>query len=143
MPFPISVDGVQYASAGADYCYGINTYSSDDNKIAAMLYIKWLTESSNFSYDQGGIPILKDQEYPETLSAFDGIELIADTAAPSDMADLATNVQQDAELMLNADQTHVQRIVEAAINGDETMDDIVADWNEAWNAAVDENAPAA
>ena len=143
MPFPISVDGVQYASAGADYCYGINTYSSDDNKIAAMLYIKWLTESSNFSYDQGGIPILKDQEYPETLSAFDGIELIADTAAPSDMADLATNVQQDAELMPTAAQTHVQRIVEAAINGDETMDDIVADWNEAWNAAVDENAPAA
>ena len=85
-----------------------------------MLYIKWLTESSNFSYDQGGIPILKDQEYPETLSAFDGIELI-----------------------LNADQTHGQRCVEAAINGDETMDDIVADWNEAWNAAVDENAPAA
>ena len=143
MPFPITVDGVQYASAGADYCYGVNANTSDDNKIAAMLYIKWLTESSNFSYDQGGIPILKSQEYPETLAAFDGIELIADTAAPSEMADLATNVQQDAELMLNADETHVQRIVEAAINGDETLDDIVADWNEAWNAAVDGNAPAA
>ncbi len=141
MPFPISVDGVQYASAGADYCYGINKNSSDDNKIAAMLYIKWLSESSNFSYDQGGIPVLKDQEYPETLAAFDGIELIADTAAPSESADLATNVQRDAELMLNSDQTHVMRIVEAAINGDETMDDIVADWNEAWNEAVDANAP--
>ena len=143
MPFPISVDGVQYASAGADYCYGINNNISDDEKIASMLYIKWLSESSNFSYDQGGIPVLKSQEYPETLAAFDGIELIADTAAPSELADLATSVQQDAELMLNADQTHVQRIVEAAINGDETLDDIVADWNAAWNEAVDENAPAA
>ncbi len=141
MPFPISVDGVQYASAGADYCYGINANSSDDNKIAAMLYIKWLSESSNFSYDQGGIPVLKSQEYPETLSAFDGIELVADTAAPTELADLASNVQRDAELTLNSDQTHVMRIVEAAINGDETLDDIVADWNAAWNDAVDRNAP--
>ena len=141
MPFPISVDGVQYASAGADYCYGINANSSDDNKIAAMHYIKWLSESSNFSYDQGGIPVLKSQEYPETLSAFDGIELVADTAAPTELADLASNVQRDAELTLNSDQTHVMRIVEAAINGDETLDDIVADWNAAWNDAVDRNAP--
>ena len=26
-----------------------------------MLYIKWLTESSNFAYDQGGVPVLKSQ----------------------------------------------------------------------------------
>lgn len=141
MPFPISVDGVQYASAGADYCYGINANSSDDNKIAAMLYIKWLSESSNFAYDQGGIPVLKSQEYPETLAAFDGIELVPDNAAPTELADLATNVQRDAELTLNADETHVKRVIEAAINGDETLDDIVADWNSAWNDAVDRNAP--
>ena len=53
-----------------------------------------------------------------------------------------TNVNSESELSLNADQTHVMRIVEAAVNGDETLDDIVADWNEAWNAAVDEYAPA-
>lgn len=141
MPFPITVDGTQYASAGADYCYGINLNASDDNKIAAMLYIKWLTESSNFAYDQGGVPVLKSQEYPDTLAAFDGIELIEDTAAPAEIADLQGNVSNGSELSLNADQTHVQRIVEGAINGDETLDDIVADWNEAWNAAVDQYAP--
>ena len=43
MPFPITVGGTQYASAGADYCYGVNKASSDDNKIASMLYIKWLS----------------------------------------------------------------------------------------------------
>ena len=142
MPFPITVNGTQYASAGADYCYGVNKNISDDNKIAAMLYIKWLSESSNFAYDQGGVPVLKSQEYPETLKAFDGIELIEDTQAPAEIADLQPNVNQESELSLNADQTHVQRVVEAAINGDETLDDIVADWNEAWNAAVDEYAPA-
>ena len=143
MPFPITVNGTQYASAGSDYCYGINLYSSDDNKLAAMLYIKWLTESSNFAYDQGGVPVLKSQEYPDTLAAFDGIELLEDTTAPDELADLAVNVQQEAELMLNADQTHVMRIVEAGINGDETIDDIVADWNEAWNRGVERYAPEA
>jgi hypothetical protein len=35
----------------------------------------------------------------------------------------------------------VVRVVEAGINGDETLDDIVADWNAAWDAAVDACAP--
>ena len=65
------------------------------------------------------------------------------TTAPDEIADLAVNVQQEAELMLNADQTHVMRIVEAGINGDETIDDIVADWNEAWNLGVERYAPEA
>ena len=65
-----------------------------------MLYIKWLTESSNFAYDQGGVPVLKSQEYPDTLKAFDGIDLVEDAPAPAELADLATEVQQEAELML-------------------------------------------
>lgn len=137
MPFPITVDGKQYANAASDYCYGINVNASDDEKIAAMLYIKWLTESSNFAYDQGGVPIVVGDPYPPTLEGFTTAELVVDNSAPDDEADLSSNVMADAELMLNSDYTHVQRIVEAAINGDETLDDIVADWNEAWNAAVD------
>ncbi len=143
MPFPITVDGKQYASAGADYCFGVNKNIADDNKIASELYIKWFSESSNFAYDQGGVPVLKSQDYPATLAAFDGIDLIEDTAAPTEIADLADNVKQEAELALNADQTHVMRVVEAAINGDETLDDIVADWNDAWGKAVEKCAPKA
>ena len=40
MPFPITVNGKQYAAAGPDYCYGINVNSSEDNQIAAMCYVK-------------------------------------------------------------------------------------------------------
>ena len=77
MPFPITQpDGRQTAAAGADYCFGVNKYASQDNKIASMLYIKWLSESSNFAYDQGGVPVLKSQPYPDTLAAFDGITLL-------------------------------------------------------------------
>lgn len=35
MPFPISVNGTQYASAGADYCFGINNNISDNSKLGA------------------------------------------------------------------------------------------------------------
>lgn len=142
MPFPITQpDGKQYASAGADYCFGVNKNCSDDNAIAAMLFIKWFTESSNFAYDQGGVPVLKSQAYPETLKAFDGIALIEDTPAPTELATLQPDVNRESELSLNADNTHVQRVVEAAVNGKETYDDIIAEWNERWNAAVDEYAP--
>ena len=142
MPFPITQpDGKQYATAGSDYCYGVNKYAETDNKIASMLYIKWLTESSNFAYDQGGVPVLKSQPYPETLSAFNGIGLVEDTAAPTELASLQADVNRESELSLDADQTHVQRIVEAVLTGNETFDDIIADWNARWNAAVDEYAP--
>ena len=141
MPFPITVNGTQYASAGADYCFGVNNSISNDNKIASMLYIKWLSESSNFAYDQGGVPVLKSQPYPDTLSAFDGIALLEDTPAPTELATLASDVQRESELTLNADQTHVQRIVEAVITGSETFEDIITDWNTRWNSAVDRYAP--
>ena len=142
MPFPITVNGTQYASAGSDYCFGVNKDSSTDNKIASMLYIKWLTESSNFAYDQGGVPVLKSQPYPDTLAAFDGIALVEDAPAPTELASLQADVNRESELSLNADQTHVQRIVEAVITGNETRDQIIDDWNTRWNAAVDRYAPA-
>ncbi len=144
MPFPITQpDGVQYASVGADYCFGVNNSISTDNKIASMLYIKWLSESSNFAYDQGGVPVLKSQAYPETLAAFDGIDLLEDTPAPTELAELQPNVNRESEISLNADNTHVQRIVEAVVTGNETLDDIIADWNARWNTAVDRYAPEA
>ena len=136
-----TVNGTQYASAGADYCFGVNKAISNDNKIASMLYIKWLSESSNFAYDQGGVPVLKSQPYPDTLAAFDGIDLIEDTPAPTELATLASDVNRESEISLNADNTHVQRIVEAVVTGNETFDDIIADWNTRWNNAVDRYAP--
>lgn len=143
MPFPITQpDGKQTAAAGADYCFGVNKYASQDNKIASMLYIKWFTESSNFSFDQGGVPIIKGSPYPESLSEFEGIELIEDTPAPTELADLQPNVNRESEVGVNTDNTHVQRIVEAVVTGNETLDDIIADWNAKWNAAVDRYAPA-
>ncbi len=40
MPFPITVNGKQYATAGPDYCYGINKKTSADNQLASMVFVK-------------------------------------------------------------------------------------------------------
>lgn len=137
MSFPITVDGKQYATAGADYAYGVNVNSSDDNKIASMLYVKFLVEESGYAQFAGGVPVVKGQDMPETLADFADIELVVDNPSPADEADLFTNINNESELSLNADPTHVSRLVEAAMNGDETLDDIIAEWNEAWNAAME------
>ena len=138
MPFPITVNGQQYASAGPDYCYGINVHSDYDNQLASMIYVKWLTEESGFSYDQGGIPICVGDEYPDVLSAFDGVELVVDNPAPAGEEDLFGEINTESEVSLNNDNTHVQDILEHALTGDMTMEDIVAEWNEAWSNAQEE-----
>jgi len=135
MPFPITVNGKQYASAGPDYCYGINAKSSTEEKIAAMLYIKWLTEKSNFAYDEGGIPVVKGAAYPPTLQSFEGVTLVIDNPAPAGEETLFDQVNSESEMGINVENTHVQRIVEAAMDKSETLDDIINDWNQKWSAA--------
>ncbi|MCX7657122.1 MAG: ABC transporter substrate-binding protein [Oscillospiraceae bacterium] len=135
MPFPITVGGKQYAAAGPDYCYGINKKVSTDEQIAAMLYIKWLTEKSNFAYDQGGIPIDKTQKYPDTLKAFDGIDLVVDTPAPEGEETLFNDLNTASELGINSSNDKKSEILEAAMNGTKTLDQIMDEWNQKWTAA--------
>lgn len=135
MTFPITVDGKQYATAGPDYNYAVNINSSEDNKIAAQLYIKWLTEESNFAYDQGGIPIVKGEEYPEVYKEFDGVELVIDNPAKEGEEDLYTNINNESELGLNSSPDDKNNIVERALDGSMTLDEIMDEWNERWTAA--------
>lgn len=135
MSFPITVGGKQYATSGPDYCYGINVNASQDNQIASMLYIKYLVEESNFDYDQGGVPTVKTHDLPDTLAAFDGIELVSDNPSPAGEEDLFTNINVDSEVGLNMDNQHVIDIVEAALTDSKSMEDIVADWNARWTAS--------
>jgi len=135
MPFPITVDGKQYASAGPDYAYGINVNSSKDNQIASMLFVKWLTEESNFAYDQGGIPIVIGARYPSVLDSFDGVELVVDNPAFDGEEDLFGDINNESEVGINTDNYPDQAILEAALTKSATLEEIMAGWNEKWSAA--------
>ena len=134
MSFPITVEGKQYASAGADYCYAINTKADLNNQIAAMVFVKWMTHESGFAYNEGGIPINKDGQYPDLYAAFDGIEFVPDTAAVDQQ--LVDDLNNESGLLINrAGDAKIQKIIEAAFNQTATFDEIMADWNTNWAEA--------
>lgn len=136
MPFPMSVNGTQYVLAGGDYNYGVNVKSSDDNKIASMVFIKWLIEDSGWAYNEGCYSTDKNGKNPDMYSSFDGCTMLSDEPALDGEADLLGQMNAESELSFNAGgNSKVQRIIEAAATGSETFDDIMADWTKAWNDA--------
>ncbi len=139
MPFPITVNGQQYATTNADYMYGINVNSSADEKQASAIFIKWLTEKSGYAFKQGGVPAVKGAEYPDVLSDFSDVKLVIDSPAPAGEEDLFAKINNESELSLNADYTHVARIIESAIDHSETMEEIAQSWNDVWTSAQESN----
>jgi ABC-type glycerol-3-phosphate transport system substrate-binding protein len=136
MPFPITVDGTQYALAGGDYSYGININSSDENKTAAMVFIKWMTEESNWCYNEGGYTVVKGGQNPDMYSAFEGCTMLSDQPALSGEEDYLNEMNSESELSFNAGgNAKVMSIVEAGATGSKSFDDIMAEWTEKWNAA--------
>lgn len=132
MAFPISIDGKQYAAAGADYNYGINCNSSKDQQIAAMCYIKYLMEKSDYAQSQGGLSAALGAEYPEALADLEGVELVVNNPAPDEDANLGDDLRNESEL--GSGNIPVQ-IVEEATTGTMTFDEMVDEWNEKWTAA--------
>ncbi len=136
MPFPITVNGTQYALAGGDYNFAINVKSSDDNKAAAMVFVKWMTEESGWCYNEGGYTVAKDGQNPDMYAAFDGCTVASDKPALEGEETFLNDMNAESELSFNAGgDAKVQRIVEAAATGSESFDDIMADWTQAWNDA--------
>lgn len=132
MPFPITVNGKQYATAGPDYCYGINKESSADNQAAAMVFVKWMVEESGWCDFEGGYPISKTAD---TSFVFDGVEVVNNDSAPEDEADLMNQMNAESELNFNAGgDSKVMAIVETAAQGG-SYDDIMAEWTQKWNDA--------
>lgn len=135
MPFPITVNGKQYATAGGNYSFGVNKKSSNENQIASMLYIKWLVEKSPMYKDEGSIPALKSEKLPDVLNDFKDVQLVIDNPAKSGEESLFNDINNESEVGLNKDNNKKCEIVEAALHGNKTVDQIMDDWNSKWSAA--------
>lgn len=135
MPFPITVDGKQYAAAAADRGYAINANIKDDNeKQAAIIFVKWLVEKSGYAYNEYSLPVVKGAD---TQLSFDNVELLQDEPALDGEEDLLNTLNSTSEVNINqdGDGVRLQAVIEAAKSGSESYDDIVAGWNEAWDSA--------
>ena len=115
MPFPITVGGKQYATAGPDYSYAINANASEENQAAAMVFVKWMVEESGWCEIEGGYPISKTAP---TSFVFEGVEVVRNIPALEGEEDFLNEMNAESELSFNAGgDAKVQRIVEAAFTG--------------------------
>lgn len=136
MPFPMTKNGKQYVLAGGDYNYAINVKSSDTNKLASLIFVKWMVEKSNWCYNEGGYTVVKGGSNPDMYSAFNGCEVASDQPSLAGEETYLNDMNAESELSFNAGgNAKVQRIIEAAATGSETLDDILADWTKKWNDA--------
>lgn len=143
MPFPMSIDGKQYSPADPDYCYGINADADKDHQAAAMVFIKWMTEKSGYSYNEGGLPLaVGDEKYPEVYDDFiaNDVEFLVDEPAVEGEEDLLNALNADSELMVCAGgNDKVQELIEHAANKDMSFDDLMNEWNQKWSDAQEAN----
>lgn len=136
MPFPITVNEKQYVSINGDYSYGINKKSSANNKIASMLYVKWLIHESGFDYSEGGLSVLKGGKNPDFYDILDGCEVLEDASAKHGEENYFDLLNRETGLLFNAKG---QSIVEHAFKGDKSFDGIMREWNQLWAKAQDKH----
>lgn len=79
--------------------------------------------------DEGNIPERKDQEVPESLANFSGLEMM--TNAKEEVSGLKKELENESEVLTDA---NIAKIVEGALSG-EPFDDIMNEWNERWTEA--------
>lgn len=135
MPFPITVNGKRYASAGGNYGFGINNKATEDNQIAALLYLKWVLEESPMYADEGSIPALKSAPLPDVLADFEGVALLSNVPAPAGEEDLFDQVNLESEVGINNDDYPDCEILESALYGTKTLDELMGEWNAKWTKA--------
>lgn len=143
MTFPMSIDGKQYSPADPDYCFGINVDADEDHQAASMVFVKWMTEKSGYSYNEGGLPLaVGDEKYPEVYDDFiaNGVEFIADEPAVNGEEDLLNTLNADSELMVGAGgNDKIQELIEHAANKDMSFEDVMKEWNQKWSDAQEAN----
>lgn len=135
MPFPITVNGKQYAGAGGNTSFGINNKATADNQTAAMVYLKWILEKSPMYEDEGSIPALKSGKLPDVLADFSGVEMLSNSPAKEGEETLFDDVNSESEVGIQNNDYPDCEILEAALYGSRTLDEIMDEWNQKWSAA--------
>lgn len=136
MPFPVSVNGVQYTSSAPLAGYGINIHSTPENRLAAMLYVKWLTESSGYADCRGLIPVRIGEAYPDFLKAFEGVTLSYNLPAEEGQEVLFEKVNTDSGLFLLSEKSRVSELITAAGDDKTTFDSLMSIWNTVWTSGA-------
>lgn len=133
MPFPYNIDGVQYATTTMEYCYAINKNS--ENKATAQAWIEYMLKSSGYAKSEGAISIRIKDTLPNLLVNFENAELVVDNYFNTNAVENYIRVQKLSGI-LRDDGTDKKQIIEAARQEEIDFDDVMEDWNERWQNAL-------
>ena len=100
-----------------------------------------MTEQSNYSANEGGLAITKDGKSADFYKDMEDAGCVIEENAPakSGEEDLLSDLNSESELNIGSDDgSRNAKIIEAASDGSESLDDILKDWNDKWNSAVDD-----
>lgn len=133
MPFPYNLDGVQYAATTMEYCYAINKNS--ENKATAKAWIEYMLKSSGYAKSEGAISIRIKDTLPNLLVNFENVEMVVDNKIGIDSMQ-TYNQMRKLSGILRDNGTDKRQIIEAARQEETDFDDIMKDWNERWQNAL-------
>lgn len=135
MAYPNDADRTLF-SLGADFNISISKFS--ESKPAAFAWVDWFINESGYSVEQaGGISASKDVPLPDSLADAEaaGAEFVMLEPSPDELQGKLDEIDKESEVGLWG-QDKKQILVEAAIgNRDMSFDDVMNDWNDAWEAA--------
>ena len=94
-----------------------------------------MVEKTGLAQEDGGLCVVKGSEEPAVLKDFEGIELVVNNPASEGEETLFNDVNNEFELGINSSGEIATEIVESAIDGSKSMDDLVKEWNEKWTSA--------
>ncbi len=137
MPYPHSVDGKQYASAGTDYCYAINKNS--DNKAAARAWVDYLVDESGLAVKNGAISIFKEDPLPAGLEDFEGVTLVVDKPATTENVGKLEALEKASGVTLYDGGLRLNAVIDIARGAStDTFDNYMKSLNDAWSGNMAE-----
>ncbi len=131
MPFPNEIDGRQYMSIFADYCYAVSKNSQ--NKEAAKAYINFMLDESGYALSRETLSMVSTDPYPESYGNMENVILLMNYPATGENYEKKLKLTSKLNL---EDNSETKRIIEAALKlRNESFDDIMLDWNQRWEAS--------
>lgn len=135
MPFPVTVDGKQYATSGTDYCYAINKNTKYPE--AARAFIDFMVDESGLALASGGISLLKSDPMPAGLEEFENIEFVVDKPSTDENLGVLDDIQADSGITLYDNGARLSVVVDIAKGASsQSFEDYMAQLNKDWASAI-------
>jgi ABC-type glycerol-3-phosphate transport system substrate-binding protein len=135
MAFPYNINGVQYASAGTDYCFGINKHTKYPE--ASRAFIDFMIKDSGWAISEGGISLVASDPMPAGLENFDGITFVVDKPATAENLGALDAVQSESGVTLYDNGQRLNHIIDIARGvSNDTFEGYMAELNSQWAEGV-------